>query len=240
VEVVSTAAEPEVLLLVSAPSYGWMVDDKMINSAGKIYEYSIRKSDGRVSLNFTISGTASKWQVGRSLVVGDPYGLGQSYLVISAPTANISGSAQQAGLVRLIKLADIKGDVTLESLPSTTDLAGTTCRGRFGWSCGLVDINHDSFADLWCSEPLRNSDDWQAQEVGGLFIWWGGPTFPTGIVYNASRSADYRIVPDSLRTRLGWRTVWGDLDHKGRLDAVATSVDGVWSRLAGSVHMFLL
>jgi len=191
-------------------------------------------------LNFTIRGTTSKWQVGRSLALGDPYQAGQTYLVISAPTANISGSAQQSGLVRLVKLADIHGDVTFDALSATTDLAGTTCRGRLGWSCGMADINRDSIPDLWCSEPLRNSKDGQTQEVGGVFVWWGGASFPTGVVYNASQTADYAVDPEALRTRLGWRTAWADLDHKGWLDAVATSVDGVWSRLAGSVHMFLL
>lgn len=97
----------------------------------------------------------------------------------------------QAGAVYIINLTTVLRlgkDVTLTDIKYNAVFEGDRSFARYGWSLSLTDINQDGIKDLLFSAPFRTNDlteEIHGAEEGGLFIFYGGNSFPSG---NATRN----------------------------------------------------
>lgn len=197
-------------LLVGAPTFrlcaykncSYSKDD--IQSVGKVYVFQISQLKSLQPLA-TITGTETFMKLGTALAVGNPYNADKEnandiMLAVSASTQSIEGSMlhyelpiefDQAGAVYIINLTTVLRlgkDVTLTDIKYNAVFEGDRSFARYGWSLSLTDINQDGIKDLLFSAPFRTNDlteEIHGAEEGGLFIFYGRNSFPSG---NATRN----------------------------------------------------
>ena len=122
-------------LLIGAPTTG----SESAPARGRVYGYNGSE------LVFTISGIVDRTKFGSAMAW-----LGDSVVAIASPTED-NGEAWQAGAVRRIDLAGLRGNCTIDQIRILEIRRGEQAAGRFGETL-LV-----NGTDLWIGEPLFGS-----------------------------------------------------------------------------------
>ena len=188
------------LLVVSAPAYricalkdcSYSQDD--VQSVGKLYGYKW-SSRNQWKLVFTVTGQSALGQLGTGTAIGDAFGTGNDILAVSCPTSDVHGYMpldvpsmfEQAGKVFLLSLKTLaeKHDVIMSRTDYMSLFEGNLSFGRFGWLVTWQDVNKDGFDDLILGSPYQTQDVYNTPgEEGGVYVFYGGDTFPHG---NATR-----------------------------------------------------
>ncbi|KAK2566631.1 Phosphatidylinositol-glycan-specific phospholipase D [Acropora cervicornis] len=179
-------------LLVGKQNYSWFGhsmtvgnisgEQKDIQSVGKVYMFEITLMQFPRPIA-TITGTETFMKLGTALSVGNPYNGNQNDVMLAVSAATQS-SVYMLNLTRVLRL---RKDLILTEMEHNAVFEGDRSFARFGWDVGLMDINQDGIKDLLFSSPFRTNDiteEIRGAEEGGLFVFYGGYSFPSG---NATR-----------------------------------------------------
>ena len=213
--IVSSPIGPESSSL-SAPgtvlSYDWSSIRRSVGSQPISSPFSKPSPQGSLS-----SSTASS-KLGWSLSLGNPYSADQSseFIAISAPTmasdSNPASVLTASGRVFLAPLASVSR--SFSNTDSLMSFSGSEERGRFGWSTLLSDVNSDGYDELFISAPF------EADQMGRIYAWKGGSSFPTTPVTSSSSDLCIELDPlpnPAMRSRFGHSTLSVPL-YKGLLN----------------------
>jgi glycosylphosphatidylinositol phospholipase D len=192
-----------------------------------------------------IYSTTNGAKLGWSFSVGTPYQgklAPNPLLAVSAPSDIVFSPGRQAplfeaGRVYLAPLGFLNGSFFTETtgIPS---IDGTEPFGRFGWSTLLSDFDSDGLDDLVVSAPM------EAHEQGRIYLWRGGPTFPSKSTTAASRDLCIElpsISGEASRPRLGLQLAsFKASPNSPSLLAISAPRDSTLANSSGVVYVIAL
>jgi len=248
---------PRKLLLVGAPGY-----NDGTGSYGKLHAFDISEQirNGERELGrhpllhpsdalWTISGIDSNGQLGFSVSSADlteDDNHMQPVIALSVTTKEIPGqhwwseSQVQAGSIYLFRInSSLKGEIRIDQMNPLTVFQGSEEFARLGWEIGFSDLNNDSIADLWATEPFRHTENGGA-DAGALYVWLGGKNFPTGIQEDCRASSNICIYSSLLKGLFGRAASSLDFNGDGFKDMlIGAPRDNFMNSNAGSVTLLI-
>lgn len=221
-------------VLVGAPSF----NAGEVQSIGKLYGFEVaseHKYLTSLSLAFSISGTDEFDKVGTSFAVGDPFGKGQKFLALSAPTRAVEDQIF-AGAVFIIPFETLSGELDIASIQPATAFYGGQKFGRLGWSVGFTDFNNDGVDDLWITEPYRETSF--GAQAGAAYLYLGGENFLVGNIKDYQDKAFWNFPYSASKSLFGSAIAFPDFNGDGSADvALSAHRQSDFSRFGGSVFL---
>lgn len=226
----ANASESKKFVLVGAPTFNM----GEIQSAGKLYGFDATGSSD-LSLAFSISGTSEFDKLGTSFAVGDPFGKGQNFLALSAPTKTM-GDKIFAGFVFIIPFENLSGELNIDSIQPTTVFYGEQKFARLGAKVGFTDFNNDGVDDLWITEPYRETN--AGAQAGVAYLYLGGEDFPIGSIEDYRNKAFWNFVYSASKSLFGSDLSFPDFNGDGSSDVVISARrQSDIARFGGSVFL---
>jgi len=202
VEVVRIENQPP-LLLISAPI---VHRNQTSQTVGKLYGYDILQGGTATQLRFSVIGERQFDKFGFIFSVGRPFtDRNLAVIAVSSPSSYIV--RRGAGIVYLLHLESLRGELALENCRVLTAFTGSQSHARFGWVLGFNDVNKDGFDDLFVSEPWKDSSS--LDDIGEVVIFNGGNGFPMGLISNPSERANQKFLGDEQSSRFGFQVAFG-------------------------------
>jgi hypothetical protein len=226
------------VLLVGAPGYR---SNNGSTTVGRLSGFAL--TGGSASLAFTLTGdvTAQQSKLGAAVAVSSLSVT--SMLAVSAPTYH------DGGRVVVLPLNSVPaGDTPLSVLVSAGACVLQSCEAnaRFGWRLLFDDVSGDGVADLVVTAPMHtvagSSGLFSAnRHVGGVYVYYGGSSFPSGLVLSAEDKASWWTQGSTQSSRLGWAVAVGNVTGAGattRQVVTASPFESAVGEMSGTVSVF--
>lgn len=169
--VVQRSASPQSLLLVGSPRF----QSKSEVALGKLYALDLQciaAGKGTSScLVFSIVGASKFDQVGSAFSFGS-FEQVSDMLALSLPNHDKTGFGlgQQEGIVALLDMSTLSGNVSYAQLKPKSVLNGDENWARFGWAVQLVDLAGNGSFTLWAGQPRQKLSALEG-EAGAVYQW---------------------------------------------------------------------
>jgi len=229
------------ILIVGSPGYR-----TSLGTVGRVYGFnvsSITSYPATLYTNqslFSITGYQALAKAGFAVSAGTPWpGIG-AVLALSLPTTNntVDIFGLSSGTVVVVPISSLHGDMSLETLPYKLVLMSENYGSRFGWNILFDDVNQDGYDDMIVTAPQFDGDS------GAVALWYGGASFPSGIVFDALNSNNNNWMATGVKGskgRFGSSVVAWDYNGDGKKEIVIGEPRAVGMgtfETAGSVHVF--